>query len=156
MSVNGKDAPGVIAPPPLILLGFLLVGFLMDTLWPLPLLPAMVQYPLGAVLIAAGILVFVLAVREMLKAGTNIPTRRPTTAIVNSGPYKYSRNPIYLSAGIAYVGIAIMADSVWLLLLLKPFLVTLSFGVIDREEKYLEGKFGEDYRNYKAAVRRWF
>ncbi|MCZ6729391.1 MAG: isoprenylcysteine carboxylmethyltransferase family protein [SAR324 cluster bacterium] len=155
MSDNGKDAPGVIAPPPLILLGFLLVGFLIDYFWPLNLLPDNVQFPAGGALIAAGVMGIVLAVREMLRAGTNIPTHRPSTAIVHSGPYKYSRNPIYLSAAIAYVGIAIMADNVWLLLMLKPLLVTLSFGVIDREEKYLEGKFGEDYRNYKAAVRRW-
>ncbi|MCZ6473062.1 MAG: isoprenylcysteine carboxylmethyltransferase family protein [SAR324 cluster bacterium] len=156
MSDNGKDAPGVIAPPPLILLGFLMVGFLTDTLWPIPLLPAAVQYPLGAVLIASAVTLCVLAIREFAHARTNISVNKPSLAVVHSGPYKYSRNPIYLSAAIAYVGIAIMADNVWLLLLLKPLLVTLSFGVIDREEKYLEGKFGEDYRNYKAAVRRWF
>ena len=155
MSADPKDNPGVVAPPPLILLGFLLAAFLVDYYLPLPVLPAVVQYLLGGALIASGVTVFVLAVQAMLRAGTNIPTRRPSTAIVSGGPFKYSRNPIYLAATVTSVGIAVMADSVWVLASLIPFLIILNRGVIDREEKYLEEKFGKEYLDYKASVRRW-
>ena len=155
MSADKKDNPGVVGHPPLILLGFLLGAFLIDYYLPLPVLPAEVQYSLGGVLIAGGVAVFVLAVRPMRRAGTNIPTNKATTAIVSGGPYRYSRNPIYLSATIASVGIAVMADSVWVLASLIPFLIIINRGVIDREEKYLENKFGKDYLDYKASVRRW-
>ena len=155
MAADKKDNPGVIAPPPLILLGFLLAAFLIDYYLPLPMLPALVQYPLGGLLIGSGVTVFVLAVRTMLRAGTNIPTNKPSKAIVNGGPYKYSRNPIYLAATVTCVGIGVMADSVWVLMSLVPFLIVLNRGVIDREEKYLEEKFGKEYLDYKASVRRW-
>ncbi len=72
-----------------------------------------------------------------------------------SGPYRFTRNPIYLGMTIIFTGIAIAADSIWVLALLVPVLVIMNIGVIMREERYLEGKFGEDYRQYKASVRRW-
>ena len=77
------------------------------------------------------------------------------SSTVSGGPYRFSRNPIYLSATITYAGIAVTADSVWVLASLIPFLIVINRGVIDREEKYLENKFGKDYLDYKASVRRW-
>ena len=155
MSVNDKDIPGVIAPPPLIYLGFLLGGFLIDYFLPRALLPNGLQYALGALLIAAGVIVFALTIREFRRAGTALAPYKPSTAFVTSGPFRFSRNPLYLGTGLVYTGIAIAADSVWVLALLVPALVIMHYGVILREERYLEGKFGEDYRQYLASVRRW-
>jgi protein-S-isoprenylcysteine O-methyltransferase Ste14 len=155
MSVDQKDIPGVIAPPPLIYLGFLLVGFLIDWVVPVPVLPDDVQYPVGIVLIVVGLVPFVSAVWMFRKVGTNIPTRKPTMEIVTSGPNRFSRNPIYLGMTAVYAGIAVAADSIWVLALLVPVLVIIHYGVILREERYLEAKFGEEYRRYEASVRRW-
>ncbi len=155
MSGNDKDVPGVIAPPPLIYLAFLLGGFLIDFFFPVAVLPNSVQYAVGFALIGAGLIVFASAIREFLKAGTNIPTRKPALVVVTSGPYRFTRNPIYLSMSIFYAGIAVAADSIWVLALLLPVLVIIHRGVILREERYLEGKFGEEYRQYKASRRRW-
>ena len=91
----------------------------------------------------------------MRRAGTNVNPRDPTTAIVVEGPFRFSRNPLYLSLILAYLGITLLVNALWPLLLLPPLLVVLHWGVIAREERYLEAKFGESYRVYKARVRRW-
>ena len=155
MAANAKDTPGVIALPPFIYLEFLFVGFVIDYFLPFPVLPDDLQFLVGSVLIAGGLIPFFLAVLKFRKAGTNIPTRKPTTAVVTTGPYRFTRNPIYLGMTTVYAGIAITADSVWVLGLLILVLLIMNRGVIDREEKYLAGKFGEEYRRYKETVRRW-
>ena len=155
MALNSKDMPGVIAPPPFIYLGFVVVGFLIGFFLPFPVLPSILRYLVGGVLIAGGLIPFSLAIWMLRKAGTNIPTRKPTTTIVSSGPYRFTRNPIYLGMSIIYTGIAVAADSIWVLALLVPGLVIMNIGVIAREERYLERKFGEEYRQYRSSVRRW-
>jgi protein-S-isoprenylcysteine O-methyltransferase Ste14 len=155
MEANEKDRPRVIARPPLIYLGFLLFGFGLDWLWPLALLPEVVQYFVGAALIALGVLVTGLAFRRFKAVGTNVPTPLPTTVIVTDGPYRASRNPIYLGLTAIYAGIGIAADAPWVLALIIPLLVVMRVGVIAREERYLERKFGAEYLRYKASVRRW-
>lgn len=155
MAENNKDTPGVIAPPPLIYGGFLLIGFVIDCIWPIPVLPDNVQYALGGVLIALALAIIFPAFIMFRKLGTAVRPDRPTTAIITGGPYRFTRNPLYLALAIIYTGIAIAADSVWVLGLLIPVLLIMNWGVIDREEKYLDGKFGEEYRQYMASVRRW-
>ena len=108
-----------------------------------------VPHPSGGVADVAG------AARLFQKAGTNVPTRKPTTALVTAGLYRFSRNPIYLSLSVIHVGIAVGTDNPWMLTLLVPTLIVVRYGVIAREEIYLEEKFGDDYRRYKAAVHRW-
>ena len=90
------------------------------------------------------------------RAGTNVPTYRPTTALVTGGPYRYSRNPLYISLFLAYAGIGIVADNLWILALGVPLFLIMRYGVVAREERYLERKFGQAYRDYKASVRRWW
>ena len=155
MAANTKDTTRVIAPPPFIYLGFLLAGFHIDYFLPFPVLPDDLQYLVGGVLIAGGLIPFSVAIWMFRRAGTNIPTRKPTTAIVTTGPYRFTRNPIYLGMTTINTGIGIAADSVWVLALLIPVLVIMNIGVITREERYLEGKFGDEYSRYKASVRRW-
>ena len=89
------------------------------------------------------------------EAKTNFDPRKPTTAIITTGPYRYSRNPSYVSLTVLYLGIAIASDSVWVLAALIPTLLVMHYGVILREEHYLAEKFGEAYLQYKRSVRRW-
>src|SRR5262249_6758965 len=89
------------------------------------------------------------------RAGSNVPTNRPTTTIVDRGPYRFTRNPIYLAMVLALIGPAIALNSLWLLLTLVPFALVIRYGVVAREEAYLQRKFGDDYRRYRARVRRW-
>lgn len=155
MAQPTKDTPGVIAPPPLIFLGFMGAGFLIDYFLPFPLLPDVFQYAAGFGLIAAGLLLVTSAFRMFRRSATNIQTRKPSTTVVSSGPFRFTRNPIYLGMSIICTGIAVAADSIWVLALLIPILAIIRYGVILREERFLEEKFGEDYRQYKASVRRW-
>ena len=91
----------------------------------------------------------------MKRAGTNIRPDQPTLAIVSDGPFRFTRNPLYLALTGLYAGIALLVNALWPLLLLAPVLAVLRWGVIAREERYLEAKFGEAYRAYRSRVRRW-
>ena len=98
---------------------------------------------------------FLSAVRTLWTAGTPVPGNRPTTTIVRTGPYRCSRNPIYLSFSLLQLGVAVWVNGLWLLVTLMPALGLMSFVVIPREEQYLETRFPSDYLPYKASVRRW-
>jgi protein-S-isoprenylcysteine O-methyltransferase Ste14 len=98
---------------------------------------------------------FAWAISTMTRAGSNVPTRLPTTTIVETGPYRFTRNPIYLGMVLGLIGLAIAFNSLWLLMALVPFALVIRYGVITREEAYLERKFGDVYRRYRARVRRW-
>lgn len=154
-SSTTRDSPGVLARPPLILLGALLLGLALDWAWPAPFLPSAIQYTAGAALIALAGTLAGSAIRCFVRAGTNVPTNRPATALVIAGPYRFSRNPIYVGMITLLLGIGIMVDSPWLVALVPAFALILRYGVIAREELYLEAKFGDSYRAYKSRVRRW-
>jgi protein-S-isoprenylcysteine O-methyltransferase Ste14 len=79
----------------------------------------------------------------------------PTTTIVDTGPYRFTRNPICLGMALGLIGLAIALDTLWLWLTLVPFAIIIRYGVVAREEAYLERKFGDVYRRYRARVRRW-
>ena len=98
---------------------------------------------------------FAWAIVTITGAGSNVPTKLPTTTIVESGPYRFTRNPIYLGMCIGLLGLAIALDNLWLLLMLVPFVLVIHYGVVAREEAYLERKFGDVYRGYRSRVRRW-
>jgi protein-S-isoprenylcysteine O-methyltransferase Ste14 len=139
----------------LIVLATLVLGLLLHFVWPIRLLSRSVVLWPGVLLITASILIVVGAARQFGKARTPLDVRKPTTEIVGSGVFSVSRNPIYLSMVLGFVGLALTLDSIWLLLLTLPLVVILQKGVIEREERYLEQKFGEKYLRYKARVRRW-
>ncbi len=155
MPQSTKDAPNVIAVPPLIYLAFLAVGLLLGYLFPVPVLPNSIQYAVGFGMIIATGLVMPFVLLEFRKAETQFDPRKPTTAIITTGPYRFSRNPSYVSLTMLYLGIAVAADGVWVLAGLIPTLVVMHYGVILREEEYLEAKFSEEYLRYKNTVRRW-
>jgi protein-S-isoprenylcysteine O-methyltransferase Ste14 len=117
--------------------------------------PRAVSVPLGSTAVLAAVALFLAAVRTFRTAGSPVPGNRPTTTIVRTGPYRYSRNPIYLSFSLLQLGVACWGNSLWLLVTLVPAVALMSCVVIPREEHYLETRFPADYLPYKAAVRRW-
>lgn len=155
MSQNTIDNPNVIAPPPLIYAVPLAVGILIQTLFPMNLLPPVAAQVSGGLLfILAGILA-VSALGTMRQAGTNVAPSQPTTAIVSDGPFRFTRNPLYLSVTLLYGSISLLVNGLWPMLMLPIVLIIIDRGVIAREERYLENKFGEEYTQYKARTRRW-
>jgi protein-S-isoprenylcysteine O-methyltransferase Ste14 len=150
-----KDSPGVIIFPPLLYLGTLFTGLAVHYLRPWNLMPGPWIRIAGAPLILAGGFVASWGRKAMLRAGTNIFPGKPTLAIVTDGPYRYTRNPLYLGNLIVYAGLALVFNSIWLLLFMVPMILIIEWGIIRREERYLAAKFGDLYLNYKATVRRW-
>ncbi len=150
-----KDNPKVIAPPPLIFLSGLVLGGIVSWFYPAPILPKMVSLVAGSLLILAGLGIIFTIWWQMRKAQTNIEPWKPTTVILESGLYGFTRNPIYGAMILVYLGAACLFNSIWFLPFLPFVLLGIHFGVILREEKYLEGKFGEAYLDYKSRVRRW-
>jgi protein-S-isoprenylcysteine O-methyltransferase Ste14 len=120
------------------------------------LVPPRVGLPLVVAAIAVAVALFITAVRTFRAAGTPIPGNQPTSAIVRTGPYRYSRNPIYLAFSLLQLGIGLWVNSLWLLLTLIPAVLLMSLVVIPREEAYLEAHFPSEYLPYKNSVRRWF
>jgi protein-S-isoprenylcysteine O-methyltransferase Ste14 len=115
----------------------------------------MINRVAGLVILVMSIILARSAETAMKRAGTNIRPDRPTLAIVTDGPFRFSRNPLYLAAAGLYLAVALLVNTLWPLLLLVPVLLVLHWGVIRREERYLEAKFGDSYREYRARVRRW-
>jgi protein-S-isoprenylcysteine O-methyltransferase Ste14 len=154
---EAPDVPGVIALPPFIFLGFLLGAAVLEVIVPLPVLAAhaLVRYVAGAALATCGFVMIGMGMRRFVAAGTNIPPNLPTTALVVDGIYGRTRNPLYLASTLVYLGLSVAAGSLWAILLMVPLLWVINVGVIAREERYLERKFGDAYRAYKARVRRW-
>ena len=147
----------VLAPPPLIYLAYLAVGVALHYLWfQLPIFPlGWMGHAVGWPLFVLGFLLLLWASRIFSRSGEDVRIEKPTNALVTSGPFRFSRNPIYIGLTLAYVSLSLIFNSYWPIPLLPPALVTMHYGVIRREEAYLEGLFGQDYRDYKARVRRW-
>jgi protein-S-isoprenylcysteine O-methyltransferase Ste14 len=141
--------------PPLVYLISIAFGVLIQLAIPLPFLPRTFAMPLGALLVVVAIVLFSYSVAKFRAAGTPVPARKPTTMIVRTGPYCFTSNPIYLAFSLFQLGIAIWVNSVWLLVTLVGAVALIHCVVIPREEDYLERKFGEQYLDYKASVRRW-
>jgi protein-S-isoprenylcysteine O-methyltransferase Ste14 len=144
-----------IMRPPLVYLGAIVLGLLLHFAWPVRLVSRAVGMPLGGTAVLVAVALFLDAVHTLRTAGTPVPGNRPTTTIVRTGPYRWSRNPIYLSFSLLQLGVAFWANSLWLLVTLIPAVALMSFVVIPREEHYLETRFPSDYLPYKASVRRW-
>lgn len=150
-----QDSPGVIAPPPLIFLAGLAVGFGLEALLPDTSLPDALSWILGGALVLAGLALLGSFVGAFRREHTAIDPYSATTAIVTGGPYRLSRNPGYLGMALVYVGIAVLSEALWVLVPLPLVLAIVDRGVIAREERYLERKFGPAYLGYQTRVRRW-
>lgn len=149
------DKAGIIAPPPLIYLGILALALCIDWLQPVALVPERARPLLGWPFVVGGTLLLLLSILSMQRARTAVNPYKATTAVVGSGPYRYSRNPMYVAMALVYIGIAILVNTLWPMVLLPAAVLIMHQGVIVREERYLERKFGDAYLQYKAKVRRW-
>ena len=145
---------GIIRPP-FVYLGTIILGLVLHFAWPVRLVSQAVSMPLGSTAVLVAVALFLSAVRTFRTAGTPVPGNRPTVTIVRVGPYKYSRNPIYLSFSLLQIGVAFLVNSLWLFVTLIPAIMLMTFVVIPREERYLEKRFPSDYLTYKGSVRRW-
>ena len=152
---SAGNTAGVIGPPPLIYLGALGVGFGLDTVIGSGSLPSPVAIPAGSALLIAGAGLLGSFARAFLGAETPIDPYTPSTAIVTNGPFRLTRNPAYLGMALTYAGIAIVSNAPWALVPLPVAIAIIDRGVIAREERYLERKFGAPYTDYKRHVRRW-
>ena len=153
-----KDNPGVIAPPPLIFLSGLIFSGIVHWFYPFYSLPPeylTISRILGVLLIVFGLGIILIAKVKMQRAKTNIEPWKPTNAIVTDGIYSYSRNPVYVAMAVIFFGVNLIFNSVWFAPFLVLVLLVMHYGVILREERYLENKFGDEYLNYKKKVRSW-
>jgi protein-S-isoprenylcysteine O-methyltransferase Ste14 len=155
---NDTGTAGVVARPPLVFLGALLLGLGLDRLLPLPIATpggGLTPWTVGGCLILIGVALFAAGIRNFSRAATPVPTNEPTRALVTTGIHGWTRNPIYLGMFLVYGGIGVAAQSTWILALTLPLAVLIRYGVVAREEAYLERRFGDAYLDYKRRVRRW-
>jgi protein-S-isoprenylcysteine O-methyltransferase Ste14 len=163
MDSSGQEArntatAGVVTRPPFLYLGCLFLGLGLDYVLPLPFAlseAATVRWVAGGGLILIGLGMMAAGVGNFTRAATPVPTNQPVRALVTTGIHGWSCNPIYVGMFCIYVGIGFAARSPWVLVLLLPLAITMRYGVVAREEAYLERLFGDAYRDYKARVRRW-
>jgi len=150
-----KGGPlSVLLRPPVVFLYAILLGIALNWAWSLPFRPSTPGW-LGPLILLCAAVLFGLAVRAFRAAGTPVRGSEPTTTIVRTGPYRFSRNPIYLSFILLVLGLSVWLNNLWLLIMLVPAVGFVAAVVIPQEERFLERKFHDQYLNYKAEVRRW-
>jgi protein-S-isoprenylcysteine O-methyltransferase Ste14 len=150
---NGGPNPGLLRPP-IIFLCAIVLGIALNWAWPLHFVSPNVRL-LGPIVTACAVVLFLLSYREFRAAGTSVRGSERTTTIVRTGPYRFSRNPIYLAFILFVLGLSVWLNNAWLLVTLVPAVCLIAMVVIPREEKFLERNFNDQYRSYKARVRRW-
>jgi len=148
-----KDVSGAFIPPPLIYIAGFLMGVALDKIYPLPL-PDALFYP-GIVMVAVSFIFAVVTIREFTMAKTTFKVNETATRLITTGPFSVSRNPLFLGSIIAYIGVAMLMRTFFPILLLPLTVLVVIKGVIEREEDYLEAKFGDNYHSYKRRTRRW-
>jgi len=149
------DNAGIVAPAPVLYAAAFITGVFLHWRFPQPVLPLSMAPSAALALLAGGAVLAVWSRRTLESANTNVHPSLPATALVVSGPFRFSRNPMYLARTLLYVGLACLANALAVLALLVPLLAVVHYGIIRREEHYLETKFGDAYRRYRATVRRW-
>jgi protein-S-isoprenylcysteine O-methyltransferase Ste14 len=149
------DHAEVAFHPPFLLLFSIGLGFVARWLAPAEFLPNVWAVVMGPILVAASFSLFLWTVFILHRGGASIPTNEPTEALVVRGPFRFSRNPIYLSMVSLLLGLGVWTNSAWFIGLAALVIVFLNWGVISREERYLGRNFGEEYLTYKGRVRRW-
>ncbi len=153
---RSADAPDIVVLPPVLVGGTLMIGIAVHYIvWTIPVLPNLLARILGfIVFVSAGVLAH-FAHRAMQRVGTNVLPTQPTLALATDGPYRYTRNPLYIAATGVYVGVTLWVDGWALLVLLVPMAWVLHRGIVLREEQYLTKKFGPAYLSYQSRVPRW-
>ena len=154
-----SDIPGVVAPPPVIYAAAVAAGLVLDSLFPVYVLATLLygadRVIIGIAVVIGGVALAVSALRTLRSIGTNPESGKPALALATTGVFRYSRNPMYVGMSLMVVGLAIALASDWMLVALIPAALVVHYGAILREERYLEQKFGEPYRQFKASVPRY-
>ncbi|MEZ5523519.1 MAG: isoprenylcysteine carboxylmethyltransferase family protein [Pseudomonadales bacterium] len=150
-----KKGPGVKIPPPLIFLFCLILGYALESALPVNTGPALWGKLVGVFLVTTAAVVLLYLLITYLRAKTSIEPWKPTSHLITSGLYAYSRNPIYTVFCLLNIGVGCYLNSLWITLSFLPAAVLVYYTAIRREEAYLENKFGEQYLSYKRSVRRW-
>jgi protein-S-isoprenylcysteine O-methyltransferase Ste14 len=158
MAAGARDNPGVVAPPPLIALAAILLGLGLDWAFPIGLLAGVrgdVRLALAVVSALPGLWLGVRAIVAFRRIGTHVEPWKPSTALATESIYASVRNPMYLGLGLGTLAVAFALASDWMLIMLAPFALVIHFGVVLREERYLEARFGDQYRRYRERVPRY-
>jgi protein-S-isoprenylcysteine O-methyltransferase Ste14 len=159
MHDTSGDIAGVIAPPPLIALAALLIGLALDWLLPAYVLTVLLDFwsrvVIGTLMAASGAALAVVGRNVFVRIGTEVNPFKPSRVLATAGIYQYLRNPMYVGLGLLVGGLGIAFASDWTLVMLVPAAFLIHFGVVKREERYLDLKFGEAYRAYRRAVPRY-
>jgi protein-S-isoprenylcysteine O-methyltransferase Ste14 len=149
------DNPGVRVPPPALYALAVLVGYFMNQRWPLPISGGASVQVLAWLLVGVSLVLAVSSLGNFRRSRTSIVPIRPATALVIAGPYRFTRNPMYVSLAVLTVSLGLFLDSWWPIVLMVPVLFVVRAFVIAPEERYLERRFGADYVAYTQRVRRW-
>lgn len=152
---RNRDHAHVIAFPPLIVLGAGLVGGAIHYFIPVRIVPEPLALPLAGLLGGVAAALALWGARQLTRAGTAVNPYDTSTAVVRTGPYAFTRNPLYLSMGLVVVAVGLAFNSLPMVLAVVPFFLVIHFGVVLREERYLDAKFPEAYADYRRSVRRW-
>ena len=155
MDNASPDTAQVITFPPLIYGAAFIIGLLLHVAFPIHVLPTTLARGIGVGCVLVSLPLAIATLCALSRAHTPVDPMKPTTALVTEGPFRHSRNPIYVALTLLYLGVAFLVNAWWILLLVVPVLVVIRYGVIAREEAYLTRKFGDAYRQYTAQVRRW-
>lgn len=156
MNITPPQSAGIIAPPPLLYLCALAIAFLLHAVRPMPIplsAPALQASGLALILLSGALARWAFA--AMKQNGTSPNPRKPSVALATHGPFRWSRNPIYVAMTGLYLGLTLLWNSWWPCWLLLALLPAMHWGVVRREERYLARQFGEAYRAYAARTRRW-
>ena len=153
--INPRDGTGIWVIPPLVYAIAFLIGYGLEHTWPLVGESWKWTSAGGVVLISVSFFIVAPAILRFRRASTPLDVRKSAVTLVTEGPYRYSRNPQYLALTLFYLGLVLLTESVWALVLLVPTLVVMTYGVVKKEEAHLERQFGDEYREYKSRVRRW-
>lgn len=155
MKSEEQSGTGIKLPPPVIYLAALIIGVVLDYVWPFSSIPVTWGDVIGSVLILASILLVPTVLIRFKKAGTTFDVRKSATTLITNGPYRFSRNPAYISLTLLYLGLGAVFNNAWILVLVIPVLLIMDSWIVRKEEHHLEEKFGEEYLQYKSSVRRW-
>ena len=153
--MDATSGSGVRIPPPVFYLAALAIGIAFEYLWPLPFFACASRYVIGSVFVVVSIAIMPPVLRRFRRVGTPFDVRKPASALITDGPYRFSRNPTYVSRTLVYLGIGILLGYSWVLVLVLPVLAVMDRWVVASEERHLEAKFSSQYLRYKSAVRRW-
>lgn len=148
------DSAGVRIPPPLVFIAMYLLGWLVQSRIPAPFLPTPLALALGGMLLVAWLALVATSIPTMIRRGGTLNTSAPSSALVTTGVYRVTRNPMYLSLVLLYLALMLLARMLWPLAFLPLALVYTQITIL-REERYLERAFGASYLDYRARVRRW-